>query len=107
MAHRLPLADIQFIAEFATFCRGKARHVPAYSTSLDAAFRFIPNGWRLWSVDASMPNRFAVALRGPNERIPDPEADGVSLSVPGHASGISRHFALALTAAALRARAAK
>jgi hypothetical protein len=75
-----------------------------YTASLDAAMTLIPKGWRLWTGDFSVEGRFNWMLKGPLAPWTDPE-DGRETIAPQYGNGIGSTPALALCAAALRARA--
>ena len=74
-----------------------------YTASLDAALTLVPEGWRLYAVDASIDGRFYVSLRGPIIPCNDPDREGI-IGVPSMAAGCANSLALAMCSAALRAR---
>lgn len=84
---------------------GKIRPADAYTASVDAALALVEragDGYRLYSVDASIPGRFSVVLKGPDRLWPADE-DSEACVAPGWERGASASLPLALCAALLRA----
>lgn len=80
--------------------------VRRYTASVDAALALVEragDGYRLYSVDASIPGRFSVVLKGPDRLWPADE-DSEACVAPGWESGASASLPLALCAALLRSQ---
>lgn len=79
--------------------------VPKFTTSVDAALSLVPDGWRPYTADFSIPGRFAWMLQGPEIEEYDGEL-GRSLLVRQYEYESGNTIPLAIVIASLRARAA-
>lgn len=100
------------IAEAIGLCIGRCGghpqdgRLPHFTSSLDAAMSLVPERWRNWSSDSSVKGWTRWMLAGPRNRWIVSETGEREAGNDWYQQGIARTPALALTAAALRARAA-
>lgn len=77
--------------------------VERLTTSVDAILALIEKrGWRLYTVDASIPDRFSVFLKGPDRLWPATE-DSAEIVGPGWETGTAKTLPAALCSAILTA----
>lgn len=81
--------------------------LPAFTASLDAAMSLVSEGWRIWTADFSIEGRFVWMLCGPKLTWITLEDGSREGGDDWYQSGVASSPALALTAAALHARATK
>lgn len=75
-----------------------------YTTSLDAAMTLVPEGWRPYSADVSVKGQTRFLIEGPKTQWGTDETGEKCAGDDWYSQGIAATSALALCAAALKAR---
>lgn len=77
---------------------------PRYTASIDAALTLVPEGWRPYSADMSIAGRTRFVIEGPKTQWATDDAGEKCAGADWYTQGVASTPALALCAAALKAR---
>lgn len=77
---------------------------PRYTASIDAALTLVPEGWRPYSADMSVQGRTRFLIEGPKTQWSTDDDGEKCAGNDWYAQGVASTPALALAAAALKAR---
>ena len=101
---RDPEAQGKYVCWRKHYRSGEWIMLPRYTASIDAALTLVPEGWRPYSADMSIKGRTRFLIEGPKTEWSTDDEGEKCAGNDWYAQGVAATPALALAAAALKAR---